>query len=665
VAVAVKENLFLTDEYSRQFQREASILASLRQASLPRVRDYFTIPNQGQYLVMDFIDGEDLRKRIERLGKLPDKDVVLIGVLICDALSYMHSRKPPIVHRDIKPGNIKITAEGEAFLVDFGLAKVMAGSQATSTGARAMTPGFSPPEQYGTARTDPRTDVYSLGATLYAALTGVIPEDGLARATGKEELTPIRELEPRSNRRLAAAIEKALEEEPDDRFQTGDEFRTALLEAGELSQLTISRITISPPPARPPKEGEQESEEESAFRPVFLEQEPSQAPVSRGSRPKRRRPLHWAWVAVPLVFLAALTVLIAWLRPDLPASLFPTPRPTFSSPTPNRTASPTVLPTQFTPLPVQASATPAPSLTPTITPSPTLAFTNTPLGNNLTQIAFASNRSNNIFQIWLMNADGSQLRKLTDNPNGACEPAWSPDGQQILFISPCQGKDNYAGARIYVMNYDGKDVKPLPIPNNPEGDYHPAWSPDGKRVAYTSKSGSATSIFVFNFDDGTTIDISKSKALDSTPAWSPNGKQIAFTRQTVTGKIWLMTDKGENQTPFNLSDSSLFSFGPAWSSDGTLIFFSQMRTTPAIPWMQALRVKDIGINADFRIPSGGQDIGPVAGIHVSPDGQWIVYESWPDGKNHEIYRMTINGSDRALLTTDPAFDFGPTWRPVR
>ena len=77
----------------------------------------------------------------------------------------LRTRKPPILHRDIKPGNVKITPEGHIFLVDFGLAKVLHGSQATTTGARAMTPGYSPPEQYGTARTDPRTDIYSLGAT--------------------------------------------------------------------------------------------------------------------------------------------------------------------------------------------------------------------------------------------------------------------------------------------------------------------------------------------------------------------------------------------------------------------------------------------------------------------------------------------------------------------
>lgn len=234
IPVAVKENLFLTEEYGRQFQREAHILAGLRHANLPHVTDYFSTENQIQYLVMDFIEGEDLRQRMERMGALPERETILIGISICDALTYLHTRHQPIVHRDIKPGNIKVTPDGQAVLVDFGLAKIMQGSQVTSTGARAMTPGYSPPEQYGTARTDPRSDVYSLGATLYASLTGIIPEDGLNRLTGKSDLTPIRELTPKVNRRLAETIQHALEVDPEDRYQSAEEFKQDLVEAGEL-----------------------------------------------------------------------------------------------------------------------------------------------------------------------------------------------------------------------------------------------------------------------------------------------------------------------------------------------------------------------------------------------------------------------------------------------
>jgi serine/threonine protein kinase len=248
VDVAVKENLFTTEDYARQFRLEAVILANLRHPNLPRVTDHFVIPEQGQYLIMDYIDGEDLRDRMERIGPISEEETILIGTAMCDALEYLHTRKPSIIHRDLKPGNVRISKDGHIYLVDFGLAKLVKDGQATTTGARAMTPGYSPPEQYGTGRTGPRTDVYSLGATLYASLTGVIPEDSLARAMDNVELVPLRERNPHISRKLAAAIEKALAVHPEDRFQSAEDFRQALLDANSHVQKPEGEILVAPPP---------------------------------------------------------------------------------------------------------------------------------------------------------------------------------------------------------------------------------------------------------------------------------------------------------------------------------------------------------------------------------------------------------------------------------
>ncbi len=252
VEVAVKENLFTTEEYARQFRREAIILANLRHPNLPRVTDHFVIAPQGQYLIMDFIEGEDLRERMDRDGILSDADVVILGSALCDALGYLHSRQPQIIHRDIKPGNVKINPNGQILLVDFGLAKVLENGQATTTGARAMTPGYSPPEQYGTARTDERSDIYSLGATLYVALTNELPEDALARAMGQTELTPIRRVNPKVSRKLAGAIEKALELRPEDRFHSAEEFKEAILNARlSTGKVPTGDNALAPPPIQP------------------------------------------------------------------------------------------------------------------------------------------------------------------------------------------------------------------------------------------------------------------------------------------------------------------------------------------------------------------------------------------------------------------------------
>src|SRR6185503_8904814 len=143
--------------------------------NLPTVTDHFVLPGQGQYLVMSFIEGEDLVQKAKRLGRMPEEDIQRWAFDVLNALAYLHQRN--IVHRDIKPANVKITPDGGAVLVDFGIAKELDSIDTTTTGARRLTPGFAPPEQYGagTGRTDPRSDIYALGATLYTLLTGILP----------------------------------------------------------------------------------------------------------------------------------------------------------------------------------------------------------------------------------------------------------------------------------------------------------------------------------------------------------------------------------------------------------------------------------------------------------------------------------------------------------
>ncbi len=143
ILVAIKENLGGTESFARQFRREGTVLAGLVHPNLPRVTDHFVSETGSQFLVMDYIAGEDLREMIKRLGTLPEAFVIRVGITICDALTYLHTQHPPILHRDIKPGNIKINPDGEIFLVDFGLVKVMQGSGATTTGAQSLGYLFS------------------------------------------------------------------------------------------------------------------------------------------------------------------------------------------------------------------------------------------------------------------------------------------------------------------------------------------------------------------------------------------------------------------------------------------------------------------------------------------------------------------------------------------
>lgn len=226
--LALKENLDTAPEAQRQFQREAQLLFDLAHPNLPRLYDCFSVRGQGQYLVMEYVDGEDLLQLQRRTGgPLAEAQVLAWGQQVCTALAYLHSRQPPVIHRDVKPANIKITPDGQVKLVDFGIAKLYDPQRQTTVGARAVTPGFSPPEQYGQGVTDARSDVYALGATLYQLVTGYVPLESIERSLGNPLPAP-RELNPSLSPQSERAILLAMEMKPGERFASALEFQAAL-----------------------------------------------------------------------------------------------------------------------------------------------------------------------------------------------------------------------------------------------------------------------------------------------------------------------------------------------------------------------------------------------------------------------------------------------------
>ena len=188
--VALKKTLTQTAELSRAFEREASLLANLHHPSLPVVIDHFR-DSGGQFLVMQFIEGDDLATRLEQRGNpFPESDVLAWADQLLDALDYLHEHEPHIVHRDVKPLNIKLGRRGHAILLDFGLAKGAIGQMATLTAGASVfgyTRFYSPLEQIHGIGTDPRSDVYSLGATIYHLITGNVPVDAPTRYHAIEE----------------------------------------------------------------------------------------------------------------------------------------------------------------------------------------------------------------------------------------------------------------------------------------------------------------------------------------------------------------------------------------------------------------------------------------------------------------------------------------------
>lgn len=183
--VAIKETLCMDDNYRKAIEREARLLNSLKHTALPRVSDHFLEEN-GQFLVMEYIPGEDLSFMLERDAKpFPTEQVLEWADQLLDALDFLHNQQNPVIHRDIKPQNLKITSRGQIILLDFGLAKgnpTDAGYQTAAKSIFGYSRNYASLEQIQGTGTDPRSDLYSLAATLYHLSTGQPPEDALTRA---------------------------------------------------------------------------------------------------------------------------------------------------------------------------------------------------------------------------------------------------------------------------------------------------------------------------------------------------------------------------------------------------------------------------------------------------------------------------------------------------
>ncbi len=317
-------------EARQAFEREAELLSKLNHPSIPQVTDFFSESGK-LYLVMEFVAGETLEAKLEQYGTpFSEAEVLSWAEQLCDVLIYLHNHTPPIIFRDLKPGNIMLDPGGRIKLIDFGIARFFQAGRSKDTIAIG-TDGFAPIEQYGQGQTDARSDVYALGATLYTLLAGEVPPSAIDRFAQKIPLTSPSQLNSGVSPAVERAIFKALELKSDQRFQTISEFRQAL--TGQLSTQSRAQSTT-----------------------------PASAAPSRLTQPM--------WIVAALVILVLVGI---WLARGSP---FGETNPTSTPAADVAVAAKTTTPTSIggyrkTPTPTKAQVTVSTSLSAEDNPSPT------------------------------------------------------------------------------------------------------------------------------------------------------------------------------------------------------------------------------------------------------------------------------------------------------
>jgi len=379
--IAIKENNDTRPDSQQQFSQEAVILARLDHPCLPKVLDYFIEPSGKRYLVMEYIEGQDLKSILsERKHPLTEAEALGWISQIMGAAHYLHTwvdpntgQVTPIVHRDIKPANIQLRADGRVTLIDFGIARLQIGRETVTSAWGTTSPGYSPVEQYS-GDSDERADIYALGATLYSLVTRTVPVKSTDRANGKQ-LTPPRQLNPQLSLNCDLAIQTAMALNAAERYHSVAEMHAALTKfTGEI-QMPWRSGSMNETSERP-------NIQEEIWLPQADDVHPDSTdnmPIMNGDRVTiaQVKPRRWLFSITSLIGLFLLSGL-SWLIINSDAlntigeAMFPDP----NSPVILETSvvTPTALPVD-TPTQAVATDTLLPLAEATVTPSATATHT--------------------------------------------------------------------------------------------------------------------------------------------------------------------------------------------------------------------------------------------------------------------------------------------------
>ncbi len=585
-------------EATDAFHREAQFLMELAHPGLPQIYGHFS-EGGNWYLVMDFIKGETLESYVARQGgHLPLKEVLDLGIKLCDVLEYLHLRQPPVIFRDLKPDNVMLTPNHRVYLIDFGIARHFTPGKLHDTIAFG-SPGYAAPEQYGKAQTTPRSDIFSLGALLHHLLTG----DDPAKATF--HFAPLHMRRPVGlSELIAQMVELDQEKRPASMRAVRDELkRLAGIWEADQQRLATTAVANATSASASPRFS-------PPITPIPVRAPASPTPVSSSQSSPAKALFGLGWLV--FVIICAVVLALSSKHSSPPVYTYPYDTPIYDTPV-------------YTPVPyinqINAAAW-------------------SPDGKHL-----AAASSNGYVSLWDATTGTLQFSRPLYN-GGVTWLAWSPDGTRIAaagYVGPVEVLDATSGNRI--SSYFGHNERASELSWSPDGkqiasssddgtvqvwdlgDSQPGrtvlkapgqvwtvgWSPDG---TYLAAAGQDNLVHVINAATGQEVYTYRGHTAGvSHIAWSPDGKQIASASLDGTVQVW---DALTGSHAFTYRGHSGHVGVVAWSPDGTYLASGGEDGTVQV-W-----------NPGSAAPSyiyHGQVGAAIYDVAWSPDGKRIVSAS--------------------------------------